>query len=122
MNELGLFGIKIPTKYGGLGQSQTIPARALGHRRLLRVHPRPPSAHQSIGLPQPLKLFGTEAQKQKYLTRIARGEVTAFALTEPGVGSNRRTSRCDQPSSPDGKHWILNGESCWGARTASSPT
>src|SRR5205807_130382 len=46
------------------------------------------SAHQSIGVPQPLKLFGTDAQKKKYLPRLAKGAISAFALTEPGVGSD----------------------------------
>ncbi len=114
LNELGLFGIKIPTKYGGLGLSQTNYLRVLSVIASYCASTAATlSAHQSIGVPQPLKIFGTEAQKQKYLTRIARGEVTAFALTEPGVGSDPANMQTHAELSPDGKHWILNGEKLW---------
>jgi alkylation response protein AidB-like acyl-CoA dehydrogenase len=81
--KIGAFGIKIPVKYGGLGLSQTNYSRAamlLGSRcgNLAALL----SAHQSIGAPQPLILFGTEEQKMKYLPRCAKGEISAFALTE----------------------------------------
>ena len=87
--KIGAFGIKIPIEYGGLGLSQTNYCRAamlLGGRcgNLTALL----SAHQSIGVPQPLILFGTEAQKQKYLPRVAHGEISAFALTETDVGSD----------------------------------
>ena len=88
LSKLGAFGIKIPADYGGLGLSQTNYCRAAillgswcGNLTALI------SAHQSIGVPQPLLLFGTEAQKRKYLPRVAQGEISAFALTESGVGS-----------------------------------
>src|SRR6266513_4135522 len=89
LRQLGAFGIKIPREYGGLGLSQLSYMKAIelvssidGSITALV------SAHQSIGVPQPLKLFGTETQKKKYLPRLAKGAISAFALTEPGVGSD----------------------------------
>src|SRR5438128_7711983 len=71
------------------------------------------SAHQSIGVPQPLILFGTEEQKQKYLPRVAKGEISAFALTEAGVGSDPATMTTHAEPSEDGQFFILNGEKLW---------
>ncbi|HET8797082.1 MAG TPA: acyl-CoA dehydrogenase family protein, partial [Thermoanaerobaculia bacterium] len=71
------------------------------------------SASQSIGVPQPLKLFGTEEQKKKYLPRLAKGAISAFALTEPGVGSDPAKMQTTATPSPDGTGWILNGEKLW---------
>jgi alkylation response protein AidB-like acyl-CoA dehydrogenase len=71
------------------------------------------SAHQSIGVPQPLILFGTEAQKKKYLPRVARGEISAFALTETEVGSDPAAMATRAEPTPDGKCFILNGEKLW---------
>ena len=86
---LGAFGMKIPTEYGGLGFDQVEYAQVMeligafdGNLTALL------SAHQSIGVPQPLNLFGTEELKRKYLPRCAAGEISAFALTEPEVGSD----------------------------------
>lgn len=112
--ELGAFGIKIPTKYGGLGLSQTNYSRAAmrlgahcGNLTALL------SAHQSIGVPQPLLVFGTEAQKQKYLPLCAKGGVSAFALTEHDVGSDPARMKTEARLSEDGTHFILNGEKLW---------
>jgi alkylation response protein AidB-like acyl-CoA dehydrogenase len=111
---LGAFGIKVPKEYGGLGLSQLNYCRAAmllgsvdGNLTALL------SAHQSIGVPQPVKLFGTEAQKQKYLPRVARGEISAFALTETSVGSDpaKMTTRAEPTA--DGAHFVLNGEKLW---------
>jgi alkylation response protein AidB-like acyl-CoA dehydrogenase len=114
LQKLGLFAIKIPKQYGGLGLSQT------NYMRILAVIGKYCtstavllSAHQSIGVPQPLKLFGTAEQKQKYLPRIARGEITAFALTEMDVGSDPANVQTHAELSSDGQHWILNGEKLW---------
>jgi hypothetical protein len=112
--EAGAFGIKIPTEYGGLGLSQMNYSRAAmfvashcGNTGALL------SAHQSIGVPQPLKLFGTEEQKRRFFPRLAAGEISAFALTEQDVGSDpaRMTTRAEP--SPDGSHFVLNGEKLW---------
>ncbi|MCP5539576.1 MAG: acyl-CoA dehydrogenase family protein [Akkermansiaceae bacterium] len=112
--ELGAFGIKIPVEYGGLGLSQTNYSRAA---MLLGAHcgnlTALLSAHQSIGVPQPLLVFGTEAQKKKYLTRCAAGEISAFALTEPEVGSDPAKMRTTAEPSEDGESYVINGEKLW---------
>src|SRR5258706_7126482 len=112
--KLGAFGIKISPAYGGLGLSQTNYSRAAmllasydGNLTALL------SAHQSIGVPQPLILFGTEDQKKKYLPRVAKGEISAFALTEAGVGSDPATMTTHAEPTEDGKHFVLNGEKLW---------
>lgn len=111
---IGAFGIKIPVEYGGLGLSQTNYCRAAmllgstcGNLTALL------SAHQSIGVPQPLILFGTEAQKRRYLPRVAHGEISAFALTETDVGSDPAAMSTHAEPTPDGKFFILNGEKLW---------
>ena len=112
--ELGAFGIKVPREYGGLGLSQMSYNRALGivasecgsTAAFL-------SAHQSIGVPTPLVLFGTEEQKRKYLPRAAGGELSAFALTEPMVGSDPANMSTVAQPSEDGSHYVLNGEKLW---------
>jgi alkylation response protein AidB-like acyl-CoA dehydrogenase len=114
LRDLGAFGIKIPQEYGGLGLSQRSyntaiaiigsAASALGV--LL-------SAHQSIGLPQPLKMFGTPEQKKKYLPRLAAGQISAFALTEHDVGSDPARMEATAEPTEDGTAWILNGEKLW---------
>src|SRR5438045_5859560 len=70
------------------------------------------SAHQSIGVPQPLKTFGTPEQKKKYLPRLAKGEISAFALTEPQVGSDPSSVATTAVRTPEGDY-ILNGEKLW---------
>lgn len=111
---IGAFGIKIPLKYGGLGLSQTNYSRAamlLGSRcgNLAALL----SAHQSIGAPQPLILFGTEEQKAQYLPRCAKGEISAFALTENDVGSDPARMSTLARLDADGEHYILNGDKLW---------
>src|SRR3989441_8576244 len=71
------------------------------------------SAHQSIGVPQPLKMFGPEAQKKRYLPRLARGSISGSSLTAPGVGSEPAAMETTAVPSEDGKSWILNGEKLW---------
>ena len=114
LRALGAFGIKIPREFGGLGLSQTtytqaamlVGGRCASTAALL-------SAHQSIGVPQPLLLFGTDEQKKRFLPRLARGELSAFAITESEAGSDpaRMTSRAEP--SADGTHYVLNGEKLW---------
>ena len=112
--KLGLFGIKIPKEYGGLGLSQINYNRII---HLVASHCASTavllSAHQSIGVPQPLKMFGTPEQKQKYLPRLAAGAVSAFALTEPEVGSDPSRMSAQAVQSEDGQSWIINGEKLW---------
>ncbi|HEY0593050.1 MAG TPA: acyl-CoA dehydrogenase family protein, partial [Thermoanaerobaculia bacterium] len=112
--QLGAWGMKIPKEYGGLGFSQINYERAIA---LVSTWCGSTvawlSAHQSIGAPQPLKLFGTPEQKKKYLPRLAAGAISAFALTEPGVGSDPAAMTTTATPSPDGKGWILNGEKLW---------
>ena len=111
--DLGLFGIKIDKEYGGLGLSQTNYVRILGAvAKYCGSTASTLSAHQSIGVPQPLKLFGTEAQKKKWLPRIAKGELSAFALTEPGAGSDPASMVTEALKQPDGS-WVINGEKLW---------
>lgn len=114
LRRLGAFGIKIPTAFGGQGLSQLMYTRAIamvssvcGSVAALL------SASQSIGVPVPLKLFGTEAQKQKYFPRLAQGQISAFALTENAVGSDPAAMSTTATLSDDGTHWILNGEKLW---------
>src|SRR5438270_11160184 len=71
------------------------------------------SAHQSIGVPQPLKLFGTEEQKRKFFPRLAKGAISAFALTEIDAGSDPANMRCTATPTEDGKYFIINGEKLW---------
>jgi alkylation response protein AidB-like acyl-CoA dehydrogenase len=114
LGEIGAFGIKIPTEYGGLGLSQYSYTHAIGlvtsqDGNLTALL----SAAQSIGVPTPLKLFGTPAQKKKYLPRLAKGAVSAFALTENHVGSDPAGLSTTATLSNDGKYYILNGEKLW---------
>ena len=112
--DIGAWGMKIPKEYGGLGFSATNYNRALGLVATWCANTVAwLSAHQSIGVPQPLKLFGTPEQKKKYLPRLAKGAISAFALTEPGVGSDPAKMQTMAVPSPDGKGWILNGEKLW---------
>jgi len=111
---IGAFGIKVPKQYGGLGLSQFNYGRAAvllgswdGNVAALV------SAHQSIGVAQPLLLFGTEEQKRKYLPRVAGGEISAFALTESHAGSDPATMSLRADPTPDGSEFILNGEKLW---------
>ncbi|HCU51626.1 MAG TPA: acyl-CoA dehydrogenase, partial [Micromonosporaceae bacterium] len=110
--ELGCFGMKIDTKYGGLGLSNLDYCHAL----TLVGSANPSigallSAHQSIGVPQPLKIFGTAEQKQKFLPRLAAGEVSAFLLTEPDVGSD--PARMSVTAVPVEGGYRLNGVKLW---------
>ncbi len=114
LGRLGAFGMKIPEAYGGLGFTEREYGRAMA---LLGSYDANItallSAHQSIGVPQPLKLFGTEAQKRKYLPRCAKGAISGFALTEPGAGSDPSAITSTAEPTPDGKSFILNGTKLW---------
>ncbi|MFJ6739932.1 acyl-CoA dehydrogenase family protein [Streptomyces sp. NPDC091279] len=112
LKELGALGMKIDPKYGGLGLTQVYYNKALA-----LVGSASPaigvllSAHQSIGVPQPLKLFGTDAQKQAFLPRCARTDISAFLLTEPDVGSD--PARLATSAVRDGDDYVLDGVKLW---------
>ncbi|MFF7412094.1 acyl-CoA dehydrogenase family protein [Streptomyces lydicus] len=112
LKELGALGMKIDPKYGGLGLTQVYYNRALS-----LVGSASPavgallSAHQSIGVPQPLKLFGTQQQKETFLPRLARTDISAFLLTEPDVGSD--PARLATTAVPDGEDYVLDGVKLW---------
>ncbi len=111
LKELGAFGMKISEAYGGLGLTQVYYNRAL----MIASSASPSvgamlSAHQSIGVPQPIKLFGTEEQHKKFLPRCVK-EISAFLLTEPDVGSD--PARLSTTAVPDGDSYILNGVKLW---------
>ncbi|GAA0477937.1 acyl-CoA dehydrogenase family protein [Streptomyces sp. NPDC046215] len=112
LKELGALGMKIDTKYGGLGLTTVYYNKALA--LVGSVSPAVGallSAHQSIGVPQPLKLFGTQEQKDAFLPRCARTDITAFLLTEPDVGSD--PARLATSAVPDGDDYILDGVKLW---------
>lgn len=112
LKELGALGMKIDTKYGGLGLTQVYYNKALA-----LVGSASPaigallSAHQSIGVPQPLKIFGTKEQKDTFLPRCARTDISAFLLTEPDVGSD--PARLATTAVPDGDDYVLDGVKLW---------
>ncbi|MFS4109565.1 acyl-CoA dehydrogenase family protein [Streptomyces sp. PD-S100-1] len=112
LKEIGALGMKIDTKYGGLGLTQVYYNKALA----LAGSASPAigallSAHQSIGVPQPLKMFGTQEQKDTFLPRCARTDISAFLLTEPDVGSD--PARLATSAVPDGDAYVLDGVKLW---------
>ncbi len=112
--EIGCFGMKISKDYGGLGLSQTNYSRIVAYvGTYCQSTATWLSAHQSIGVPQPLKMVGTDEQKKKYLPRLAAGEVSAFALTEPGAGSDPANMTTVAKPSEDGSYYLINGEKLW---------
>jgi len=113
LREMGLFGLIIGEEYGGLGLSNGAYARVLAQSS---SHDSATSvtvgAHSSIGL-KGLILFGTAAQKQQYLPKLASGEmIAAFCLTESGAGSDAASVKTHAKKQPDGS-WLLNGEKIW---------
>ena len=114
LKEMGLFGLIVPTEYGGLGLSNTGYARIMeavaGWDGSIAVTV---GAHSSIGI-KGLLLFGNKSQKEKYLPKLATGEmVGAFCLTEPGSGSDAFSIKTKAVKTADGKHYVLNGEKLW---------
>ena len=111
LKDIGAFGMKIKTEYGGVGLSQVYYNKAL--TLVASVHSSLGallSAHQSIGVPQPISMFGTEEQKRTWLPRCTR-EISAFLLTEPDVGSD--PARLHATATPDGDDYVLNGVKLW---------
>ncbi len=114
LKEMGALGMKIPEEYGGLGLSHVYYNKAL----MLAGSASPAisvllSAHQSIGVPQPVKLFGTEEQKQRFLPRCARSDISAFLLTEPDVGSDPARLGTIATPTEDGSAYVVNGVKLW---------
>jgi alkylation response protein AidB-like acyl-CoA dehydrogenase len=112
--QLGCFGMKIPAEYGGLSLSQVGYNRAL--MLVSSVHPSLGallSAHQSIGVPEPLKLAGTPEQKAKFLPRCAAGAISAFLLTEPDVGSDPARLASTATPVDGGQAYELEGVKLW---------
>lgn len=114
LKDLGALGMHVDCEYGGLGLSHAYYNRALGlagscHSAISTLL----SAHQSIGVPQPLRLFGTEEQRRRYLPQVARDKVSAFLLTEPDVGSDPARMRATATPTRDGSAYLLNGSKLW---------
>jgi alkylation response protein AidB-like acyl-CoA dehydrogenase len=114
LKKLGALGIKVSDEYGGLGLSQVYYNRALMlagscHASLSTLL----SAHQSIGVAEPLRLFGTEEQKREWLPRVATTDISAFMLTEPDVGSDPARLAATAEPAEDGSGYILNGRKLW---------
>jgi len=111
---IGALGMKVPEEYGGLGLSQVYYNRAMMligtcHSSVSTLL----SAHQSIGLAQPLLLFGSEEQKREWLPRVSTSQLSAFALTEPGVGSDPARVTTTATPTEDGAGYLLNGRKLW---------
>jgi alkylation response protein AidB-like acyl-CoA dehydrogenase len=111
---MGALGMKVPEQYGGLGLSQVYYNRAMmlvgtWHSSLSTLL----SAHQSIGLAQPMLLFGSDEQKREWLPKVATTHVSAFALTEPGVGSDPARVSTTATPTEDGAGYLLNGRKLW---------
>jgi hypothetical protein len=112
LKEIGALGIKVAKEYGGLGLSQVYYNKALMmagvyHSSLATLL----SAHQSIGLAEPLRMFGSDEQKQEWLPKVAKTHISAFMLTEPDVGSD--PARLGATAELDGDEYVLNGRKLW---------
>ncbi|KAJ4922976.1 hypothetical protein JOQ06_022838 [Pogonophryne albipinna] len=113
LKELGLFGVMVPEEYGGLGLTNTVYARLAEITSLDGSIAVTLAAHQAIGL-KGILIAGTEAQKQKYLPRLASGEhIAAFCLTEPGSGSDAASIQTRAVLSEDGTHYLISGSKIW---------
>jgi alkylation response protein AidB-like acyl-CoA dehydrogenase len=114
LKRIGALGMKIPEKYGGLGLGQVYYNRALAlagvwHSSLATVL----SAHQSIGLPQPLLMFGSEEQRREWLPKLASTHISAFLLTEPRAGSDPARVETTAIPTADGSGYLISGEKLW---------
>jgi alkylation response protein AidB-like acyl-CoA dehydrogenase len=119
LGDLGALGMKIPEEYGGLGLSQVHYNKALAmagtwHSSISTLL----SAHQSIGLPEPLRLFGSEEQKREWLPKLARDHVSAFLLTEPDVGSDPARMSTTAIPTEDGTGYRISGTKLWATNGA----
>jgi alkylation response protein AidB-like acyl-CoA dehydrogenase len=119
LKELGALGMKIPEEHGGLGLSQVYYNKALAmagtwHSSISTLL----SAHQSIGLPEPLRLFGSDEQKREWLPRLANDHISAFLLTEPDVGSDPARMSTTAVPTDDGTGYRINGRKLWATNGA----
>jgi alkylation response protein AidB-like acyl-CoA dehydrogenase len=119
LKELGALGMKVPEEYGGLGLSQVHYNQALAlagtwHSALATLL----SAHQSIGVAEPLMGFGSEEQKRRWLPLVARDHISAFLLTEPDVGSDPARLATTAVPTDDGSGYVLNGRKLWATNGA----
>jgi alkylation response protein AidB-like acyl-CoA dehydrogenase len=119
LKQLGALGMKVDEEYGGLGLSQVYYNKALqivggSHSSLSALL----SAHQSIGVAEPLRLFGTEEQKRKWLPLVAKDHISAFLLTEPDVGSDPARLAATATPTEDGSGYVLNGRKLWATNGA----
>ncbi|HTU84683.1 MAG TPA: acyl-CoA dehydrogenase family protein [Solirubrobacteraceae bacterium] len=117
LGRIGALGMKVAEEYGGLGLSQVYYNRALAlagvwHASLSTLL----SAHQSIGVAEPLRLFGTEEQKRKWLPLVARDKISAFLLTEADVGSD--PARLATTATPTDGGYVLDGKKLWATNGA----
>ena len=117
LKRLGALGMKVPVEYGGLGLSQVYYNKALAlagnwHSSLATLL----SAHQSIGVAEPLVLFGSEEQKRKWLPLVSKDHISAFLLTEPDVGSD--PARLGSTATPTEGGYLLNGRKLWATNGA----
>src|SRR6202023_516251 len=111
--DLGLSGVEIPEAYGGLEMDKVTAAVIADHIAQYAGFATTWGAHTGIGM-LPLVYFGTDEQKRKYLPRLAAGDlVGAYALSEASSGSDALNCRARAQLTPDGKHYILNGEKMW---------
>jgi alkylation response protein AidB-like acyl-CoA dehydrogenase len=119
LKQLGALGMKVPERYGGLGLSQVYYNRALAlaassHAAISTLL----SAHQSIGVAEPLMLFGSEEQKRTWLPLVAKDHISAFLLTEPDVGSDPARLATIATPTEDGTGYVLNGLKLWATNGA----
>ncbi len=119
LKDLGALGMKIPKEYGGLGLTQVYYNRALAlagtwHAAISTLL----SAHQSIGLPEPLKTYGSEEQKREWLPKVAKDHVSAFLLTEPDVGSDPARMSATAIPTDDGGGYRITGTKLWATNGA----
>ena len=119
LKELGALGMKVPEQYGGLGLSQVYYNRALAlagsyHSALSTLL----SAHQSIGVAEPLMLFGSEEQKRQWLPKVTKDHISAFLLTEPDVGSDPARLGATATPTEDGSGYLINGRKLWATNGA----
>ena len=119
LKELGALGMKVPEQYGGLGLSQVHYNQALmlagvWHASISTLL----SAHQSIGVAEPLMGFGSEAQKEEWLPKVAKDHISAFLLTEPDVGSDPARMGATATPTEDGKGYRITGQKLWATNGA----